>query len=248
MLLYKFRPMSRLDFVLDIVINETLFCATPGDLNDPFEGQCLSHFGSKSRKDTTGFLSGNSHPVADSVPLESFVMSNSYDNLFPQARPRVCSLSAAIDDVRMWSLYADSHRGLAIGIELENEFPNLRQVRYEKGLAAVDHGPSGLLATPDTDFDGACGLLTRKTDHWYYEQEWRVFSDADRVGVGGRVRSVVFGARTELNQRKLIMKLAPKIEYRIAVLDPSAASVLSVQLDENGERAPLVELARAFNL
>ena len=38
MKLYKFRSFENIEFTLDIIMNERLYCAQHKSLNDPFEG------------------------------------------------------------------------------------------------------------------------------------------------------------------------------------------------------------------
>src|SRR3569623_70293 len=100
MLFYKLRGFEKPDRIHDILTNERLYCAPWYQLNDPFEGrirQRMSFPGWKRRVISDGTLD-------DFYPSEEGVF-------------RVCSLSASVNDVRLWSHYADGHSGLAVEID-----------------------------------------------------------------------------------------------------------------------------------
>ena len=42
MILFKFKSLGTLDHVLDILLNDRLYCAPYSNLNDPFEGQFIA--------------------------------------------------------------------------------------------------------------------------------------------------------------------------------------------------------------
>jgi hypothetical protein len=104
MKLYKYRSLRRdLDYVLDILLNERLYCAPYSALNDPLEGVFIVHV-----PRLANFL----HPLS---MLEKL--------------PRVCSLSQPLGDIALWSHYADGHTGVAIELDLPIGRP-LHEVRY----------------------------------------------------------------------------------------------------------------------
>ncbi len=39
MILYKYRALNSIEYTLDILLKERLYCSPYKDLNDPFEGQ-----------------------------------------------------------------------------------------------------------------------------------------------------------------------------------------------------------------
>jgi len=46
MILYKYRSLEQFEYVLDILLNERLYCSYYKDLNDPLEGIYASVFSS----------------------------------------------------------------------------------------------------------------------------------------------------------------------------------------------------------
>lgn len=207
MLLYKFRSLENLEFVLDIIVNERLYCARYKDLNDPFEGQLLHA--------TENIISPGI--LGTSVSSTSTKRLITADDLSPVFEPkRVCSLSRTANDVRMWSLYADSHKGVAIEIDLDIDHdPSvvaaLRAVTYTKTLS--ERG--GIIGIYGED-----NLLTIKTDHWRYEDEYRLLWHQPFFTITCCVKRLVFGPRADQSRIDLLRKMVPKhIEFVQAKLD-----------------------------
>lgn len=77
----------------------------------------------------------------------------------------VISFTEAIDNIIMWSHYADSHKGMAIGFNPKHEFfKELERIRY------TTQRPN--LRKEFSAFWGA--ELFFKSDQWMYEKEWRL--------------------------------------------------------------------------
>lgn len=99
MILYKFRSLSNFEHVADIIQNERLYCPTYEELNDPFEGIFLHLW-------TVSFRNKSQKKFAFPIKLEETL-----------TKTRVCSLSSSINDVRLWSYYADVHKEIVFGID-----------------------------------------------------------------------------------------------------------------------------------
>lgn len=85
----------------------------------------------------------------------------------------VVSFTEAIDNLLMWSHYANSHRGMAVGFDPKHEFfESLDRVRYTTQRPDL-HNEFPNINAPELFF---------KSDQWSYEKEWRPamkFSQAD---------------------------------------------------------------------
>ncbi len=210
MILYKFKPVEQLGFLLDILSNEQIYAAHYGDLNDPFEGQLIS-----VRK----YIPELMYPFVGGDPrgkTRTRRIREVAEGLVGEATvKRVCSLSATCSDVRMWSLYASGHQGVAFELDFEG-FDNLHEVRYSESLI---EGGRTLLGPTATD------VLTRKTSHWAYEREYRLLTDQEFVSVEGRIKRVLLGHRASRDIEKLLNKLVPP-----------GASVVRTELDHEHVR------------
>lgn len=182
--------MEQLSFLADILINERLFCGPYYSLNDPFEGQ---------------FLYAIHFPPNELFPagLRTVSLTSLEDIHGPEeyGYARVCSLSADIKDVRLWSNYAGGHRGVAIEIDVTDSMQDFHKVNYTPKLPLYDDpkhaGPSLIMA------------LTAKTIHWDYEKEYRVITANEFYPINGRIKRVIVGTRCKTTDIPIIQKLLP---------------------------------------
>ncbi|ROP73898.1 DUF2971 family protein [Stenotrophomonas rhizophila] len=198
MKLYKFKGGGEALHTLDIAMNERLYCARYGQLNDPFEGQYQSmiyrNFLIGGALVNTVAIGGGQSPVKVYGALDELDLAADQNQL-------VCSLTTAWYDVRMWALYGDSSRGVAFEFEVDEHHPGLHQVQY---LDELPHVAIGLLSTPT-----AADVLSRKTKHWEYEKEWRFISASEYVKLPGMLRRVLIGSRAPEALKTALIKLAP---------------------------------------
>lgn len=210
MLLYKYRSLSPLEHVLDIIVNQRLYCAPYEHLNDPFEGQFQTTLSAPM------FFRAGSR-VGE--PLVRYKQRKSIPDLALQTnKTRVCSLSSSPTDVRMWSLYADGHKGIAFELDFSGIDEHAKQVRYTETLPEFGTTILGG-AYPEE-------VLTCKTNHWEYEKEYRIIGSDPFFRVEGRIRRIIAGHRTSEEILELIRKVLP-IEICIvrAQLDHDSVSV-----------------------
>lgn len=186
--LYKFRSLSHLEWLADILVSERLYCPWYYDLNDPFEGICTER----------GYFGTSENPG------RRYTTATTIDDLADPANPteyRVCSLSSSWSDVRMWSHYGDGHRGVAIEIDFsEVEIPP-RRVTYLDGLKEYDH----LL----DERPSIGNILLKKTKHWSYEDEYRILTTERYYSIKGRIRRILLGPRFPKKSLNVIQRLCP---------------------------------------
>lgn len=218
MKLYKFRSLHNLAFVLDILINERLHSATYDQLNDPFEGLLteVRRGGDKGAVQSGGTAKGAVQP-AIRVPQMLSAIGISPDL-------RICSLSATLEDVRLWSHYADGHNGVAIEIEIPECLDEFYQVDYVEGLRQVESQMFSAIDPTD--------ILKTKTKHWEYECEYRLITEKEHFPIEGKLTGVFLGARHKpddlSHELQLLLKLIPssipvfttKLNYDEVVVAP----------------------------
>jgi len=179
--LYKFRSLKQFEYVLDILLNERLYCPHYKDLNDPLEGLYESIFSSFIFGIKTGFKTYKE--------LEDEI----YDT-------RICSLSSTLSDIRMWSHYADGHKGIVIEIETSNK-TKIKKVKYNTSLPKFG-----------TTFLGSLGIsevLENKTYHWDYEEEYRIIGNDKYFDITNKIKSVYCGIRTPEESINMLRKVIP---------------------------------------
>ena len=213
MKLYKFRGESRLEYLFDIVLNERLYCATYPSLNDPFEGQLLAF-----NKERLGAYSLFQHGFAEKVMTDGHAVPAILED---ENRIRICSLSAAKNDVRMWSYYADDHKGVAVELELDPEDKSLIEVSYYPDLLVSMDMPK------EMDLEGMRPVLSRKTKHWEFESEYRILNGSEYFSVVGCVTKIILGWRaSELTEQVVRQCCGDKIQVVRAALSHESASII----------------------
>ena len=106
----------------------------------------------------------------------------------------------------LWGHYADKHRGMALGFEVNDDLP--WKVNYEEHRCSL---PS------EGEFDQEkflTKIIAAKFDHWQYESEWRIFCDLknERLESGLyfedfseslKLTEVVLGLKCEISEEKI---------------------------------------------
>ena len=187
MLLYKYRSIYNFEFLADILVKERLFCSKYHSLNDPFEGVF---------REVLQFpmsLGGtfNRYPVVSAL---------NGINEIDHSEIRVCSLSSTANSVLMWSHYGSAHQGVAVEIDF-SDVKEVKKVNYLERLKELEE-------TFET-IDKASEILTWKTFHWAYEQEFRILTNVQFFDIRGRIRRILLGPRIRDNMVPVIERLAP---------------------------------------
>lgn len=200
---YKFKSLENIEYAFDIIINERLYCADYEKLNDPFEGLFFSII--RSGAYSSGFSNGFDRQVKEcNEILEPF---------------KICSLSKESSDVRMWSFYANDHKGIAIEIDFTGFEKDIREVHYLEAL------PEYNLTNHDS-----VEILTKKTMHWDHESEHRVIQKNAYYSIKGRINGVYLGQRILDVHLEILKKTVPSaVPIYTTKLD---ASEIKIKLDE----------------
>ena len=186
MLLYKYRTIDNLEFFIDIILNQRLFASQYTDLNDPMEGYYTY---------TTGALSKE---VLNTIKSE-------------KERLGICSLSKNSEIALMWSHYADGHRGVVIGIEIDHNKYKIEPIKY-KGLPTL-HDSN----TPNYK-ELAQLILTHKHNIWKYEEEIRIIT-RDNKFINVKIKNIILGKKMKYEKKEFIKSLVKKLDSSIDVLE-----------------------------
>ena len=211
MILYKYRSLIKLEHTLDIILNQRLYSSIYLELNDPFEGifettipyrGLLRLFANTPARRRA--LAELRHKVYKKVEdLDSSVND----------KIRICSLSSDLNDVRLWSYYADGHKGIVFeidfsGLETRNNYKIIYPVEYSEKLPwSSTNTILGQLSHKE--------VLSRKTNHWAFESEYRIIDESEHLEEGkyfdikGRIKAIYIGTRTSDIHRKLLNKIVP---------------------------------------
>lgn len=187
MLLYKYRGIKGFRFFTDIILKQRLYAAPYFELNDPMEGHYLySQSGGTIDEDMSRLLKGEKEKI------------------------RICSLSRDPNNELMWSHYAEGHKGVVIGVEVNRNQYAVRPVEYD-GLHQV-----GL---HNFHSDSAIDVLSHKLNVWRYEDEVRVFVRNNKQYVNVKVRQVICGSRMSTQDIGFITDLINKLDPNIEIIN-----------------------------
>jgi len=201
MILYKFKSLRNFEHVFDILHNERLFCTKYSNLNDPFEGLFLAtmHLPSLSGLSYIAFMSA----IAGGNYTGKYKVSKKVEDLYYQLEHiKICSLSDNFNDVRLWSHYADGYKGIAIAIDFPDTESVLHKVKYSAELPEFS---DTILCAPSPP-----EVLSRKTNHWEYEAEYRIIQDKDYHSVKGRIKTIYAGQRITECHAEMLKKIIPQ--------------------------------------
>ncbi|MEL7896021.1 DUF2971 domain-containing protein [Vreelandella neptunia] len=196
MLLYKYLSPER----LDVLKNKKIRFTQPGDLNDPFEFEPYIHE-IVGEKDVKKIVMSKLHQDyvthnvwAKGMPFDAFVLVNfkSYKEFVLKVRDSgkevflnrmffffkhffaVLSLSKIFDNKLMWSHYANSGKGFAIGFDADSDFFR-ENVKIENSRLVKSGCVDYTSSRPNISMDELelANLLFKKSHDWSYEQEYR---------------------------------------------------------------------------
>lgn len=222
MKLYKYRSLEYIEHSLDILLNERLHCAPYENLNDPFEGLFL-HVLKTGGVNSLGLGTGINTFGLGTRTIKS---PRSVSDLPIPGGTRICSLSASLNDVRLWSHYANGHTGIAVEINLNESEHELHEVEYTEKLKEFT---SSLLTGPETT-----NILKLKSNHWEYEKEYRIISKNEFFSISGMVSGIYIGLRTPELLTKMLLRVIP-----------NTIPIFSTRLSDD---AVEIELNKALNL
>lgn len=195
--LYMFRPFNT--YALEILAHRELYFPAPGDFNDPFDCKALSlkgatkkdlkifcekvyekrykdYFPLQCKKELDNVLHGIGKlgsPDAFKGNIDTMIR----DNSDRQHGLGILCLSEEIRDIRMWSYYADKHKGFCLVFNgpLLQRFAWLfrgycRPIDYNRRYPSLKE-----YIKTDMEIDDL--ILLRKAEFWKHEKEWRVIVD-----------------------------------------------------------------------
>jgi len=148
----------------------------------------------------------------------------------------VVSLSSRRDSLLMWAHYADSHHGYCLGfdpdefgkgtlcrpVNYSRQFPDVRldDVSFKRGFhlgrGLKRHHRMADIATTTVPFGDPVLLhvIYSKSDHWAYEQEWRILVEGGGVEIHypAPIRQVIFGMRCSAGMKARIVDAVSQMD------------------------------------
>ncbi len=198
MKLYKYRSLQSFAYVADILLNQRFHGAFFNELNDPMEGLFYAKYG-----------------------LDKEIIQAMEQQL---SQYRVVSFSSDPRNVLLWAHYADSFKGICIGVEIDDNL--VHQISYQQP-------PDRINDTHKTNVAQlAKQALTRKLKPWSYESEYRaIFSDQIYLEKGVRITEILLGQRVTNPMaeaiRSLVKNQYPIFETELSKSDLQGAVIRS---------------------
>lgn len=185
-----FRPINV--HTIRTLSNHTLWFSHPSTFNDPFDSQ-------KTKK----IFKGN----IDCSQLLNELRIRSLSNYVP-------------DNMLLWSHYADGHKGISIEIELNLPLLLKHNIVLKKIIYSDAKMKTGL-GDPKRITEE---LYLTKQSIWKYEQEYRLITlspylENNHFLISSpelpffHIKKIIFGLKTIEDDKKLIGKILPSIEY-----------------------------------
>ena len=120
----------------------------------------------------------------------------SYDKL----ELRICSLSKERNEPLMWAHYADGARGIVIGINEED-----LECRYDDDCRKVVTYSKDVKKSTE-----AKKILSCKQKGWEYEQEVRIFSNANEEYINIEIEEIILGSRISEEHKYILEAIKDK--------------------------------------
>ena len=167
MIAYKFRTTQELHLVIDILLNQRLYCCPSIALNDIREGDAGS---------------GEGH--AQTSELRDYV----YEVRKRVKELRVLSLTKSFDNHLLWAHYAGGYSGMVIEVEVDDA--DVDEVVYSNDTIFL-----GGLVDETSPEDAAKQMLIRKYTDWQYEREVRIITRTEFYKLKRPISRVIVGSR-----------------------------------------------------
>jgi len=234
MFLYKYRSLDEKSKqnTFDIIKNQKLFFPSPSKFNDPFE--CRPHFSFEaSESEVEEYCDGLCRrmlPNLSEIQRKekiAILVRNFKDNplavtehmaMDAQKTAETCGvlcLAESSSNLLMWAHYADSHRGICLGFDASDTNPffgrALKVNNYSQTYPTVN-----LFRDSRDSYQEK--ITHTKSDHWEYEQEWRIIDHEQGIGVQefspSDLKEVIFGLDTKQSDIEEIVNLLSETQQR----------------------------------
>lgn len=222
-LYFKFRPVNK--FLIDSLVNRTLYFARPSRLNDPFDCQVDLR---KSAQHAITRMTGSKRDI-----LKRIFQADGYFDAIQQrmANVGVCSFSLKLEEPLLWSHYADEHRGVCLLYQFNENFLMDRKNEIV-GVSDITYGENPLSdwimdSIPDQIEDTfyerfTTELLKRvliiKGSGWAYEHEARIIREQEGTFSipKGCLKQVCFGLKISSSDMNLVKQIVEGAGYQVS--------------------------------
>ena len=196
--LYKYQPYA--SWSIKNLEKHSLWFSKPHHFNDPYdcsinlntedisEDQWLKlyRYYKENMKERFSEEDIDSEYLENGIPNNKFrkqaisksiELFSDYESTLLNERGVAC-FSEKVDEMLMWSHYTNGHRGFCVEFDTNyepfNDKQRIFQVNYSKSIPTIN--PIEIMMSKSIDsLDPMMKMLATKSDHWSYENEWRIF-------------------------------------------------------------------------
>lgn len=213
---FKYRGEHQLDFVLDIIREQRLYCSTLTSLNDPCEGRNAATYWGRSKR----------------IRRQEEAVTS---------RIRICSLSRTLRSHLLWSHYASGLRGAVVEVEIPDPIDQCNDLTIAPVVTNMNYGHFTSVMYRGESIDTIVfRKLSLKLPDWSYEQEIRIIameehlSDHSFFSLNGQVQSVIMGTRMAPESKRIIYTLCCQNSIPTFVADATPHGVHIFSVTEEG--------------
>jgi len=194
---YKYRSLNS-SGTLSLLLRNEIFLASPDRLNDPFDCRIYVRFEDCTENEILSMFSNQAKMMnpnidnerADELARQQFRDNNHKSDFFINhmrglfyeslnSKFGMASFSTIRNNVLMWSHYADSHKGICIGLDTDQLALWMEQKHHE----GVEIRPVEVKYSTKMPYLNPCKhpdaeiiykSITSKSSNWRYEKEFRI--------------------------------------------------------------------------
>lgn len=212
MTLFKLKSLEcdGLFHVLDMIVSERIYLSTRDLMNDPEEGMFTypeenCEWPESANKD----WDNDWERLKSAEKLRNIVDSQ-----------RFTCFVESINNPLMWAHYAGGFRGVALEYTFDAFTKyDIRKIEYN-GLSAISKSQmEEVIAGKSKPQD--VGILKRKSPHWCYENEWRLYGTGDAQYVDNvKPQAVIFGTKESGDRTTVLREITYKFGVKVKYLTP----------------------------
>lgn len=247
--LYKYRSFDTDGFDVSLITQGAVWFSSAKHFNDPFDSSVhlyIDHVPWKTKLRHAMDLLKHDHPHKNleqrrriaTCALRAREREPDRARRFYESQQRqneeafgICCLTPVYNDLLMWAHYSDDHKGFCVGINsplievmqhhlasFDCTLLDLVEVRYTEEMPCF--GFYETMLSDDCD-SRLIDLVTTKSIHWCYEQEYRLmyWKHPDEILFFGKevIAEVRFGCRADGEEIERLMKAMENVNMEIPV-------------------------------
>ncbi len=235
-LIYKYRSIEQ---GAEILASSQLYFSTPDKFNDPFDCQLSVNSQNTDQEIYDYFVRYFGKSIPDNV-LQDLIKQTKdnpdrwqeiLDESIKQTTNKtgVCCFSINMSNLLLWSHYAEQHKGICLGFDIEKDadfFKYPLMIRYSSVYPIFNHIKE--------QQDLVDKLLQTKSKDWSYEEELRIM----KINSSGLFKfkkealvEIIFGSKSSDDDINRIINIAKENDFNNLVYSKARINKREFKLD-----------------